>query len=102
MENEKDVNELVEKKRARLTFGGPGHSGEYMLNLDDFDGYKKNIPERICISLREILGNEWDVSNRGSRIEIAFIKEYGKRDDEKILEAISEVIGNEYEIEKRN
>ena len=71
MEKEQGTTESEKRKRAWLTFGSPGHWGEYLINLQDFDGYRKPIPEHVCISLREELGDDWDISNHGSRIEIS-------------------------------
>lgn len=74
-----------------LRFGTPGHEGEYVLNLENHD-IEKPIPGSINSELRQELGSEWDVANRGSRIEITNMKKYGHRDDEKVQSAVKKVL----------
>ncbi|MEK7516830.1 MAG: hypothetical protein AAB562_04510, partial [Patescibacteria group bacterium] len=88
--------EAEPKRKAWIVFGGPGHFGEYLLNLEDCDD-KNFIPNRVANAVQNELGDEWDVSNRGTRLEIAHKTEHGKQDDERVRGAIKKVLGDKYE-----
>ncbi|NQT49734.1 hypothetical protein HQ571_03515 [Candidatus Kuenenbacteria bacterium] len=87
-----------EKPKAYISFGGGGHDGEYMLNLEDCD-HRSFIPQSLADQISAELGGEWDVSNRGTRIEVYYVDEYGHRDDEKVTAAIRKALGSQYDIE---
>jgi hypothetical protein len=77
-----------------LSFGGPSASGEYMVNVGGYN-HQSFIPMSVSLRIAALLGDEWDVCNRGTRIEIMSKKFfYGYRDDPKIVAAVTEVIGD--------
>jgi hypothetical protein len=88
----------IPRKKAWLSFGGPSAEGEYHLHLEDCSTDKNHIPTEVSKAIQTELGNEWDVSNRGTRLEIIY-KNF-ERDDEKIYNAVQKVLGNKYKIEK--
>lgn len=92
--------EAKKKLEGYIRFGGGGHEREYTLNLEGF-GSREYIPQNIADAIQKELGGEWDVSNRGSRIEIYNISKFGSRDDTRILEAINKILGDEYQFETR-
>ena len=69
-----------------LTWGGGGHNQEYIVSLPGLIGVRGDaeIPLSVSNDLQARLGNEREVTNRGSRIEIL-----GGRDDEFIVGAIA-------------
>lgn len=75
-----------------IEFGGPSHSSEYCIHLAGYD-HENLIPPRISQGIAELLGDAWDVANRGTRIEI-FSKKFflGYRDDAQIVEAVKQVV----------
>jgi hypothetical protein len=77
-----------------LSFGGPSSSGEYMVNVAGCD-HRNFIPMGKSKRVSELLGTDWDVANRGTRLEI-FSRRwfYGYRDDAVVLAAVREVFGN--------
>lgn len=76
-----------------LEFGGPSHSGEYTVFVAGHN-HENFIPRSVEQRIAQNLGPEWDVSNRGTRIEI-FSKKffYGYRDDAHVLKSVTDVIG---------
>lgn len=46
----------------------------------------------ISNSIMQALGKDWEISNRGSRIEISSRKRYGLRDDQQVLTAVKNVL----------
>lgn len=91
----KEVFGDKEKRRPRawVVFGGPGHEGEYVFTVEkDLSVYE--IGE-IDSALSEELGDDWGVSNRGTRLEIINKKKYGARDDRTIREALEKVLDPE-------
>jgi hypothetical protein len=90
MERER-IPENERQAAAWVEFGGPGHEWEYVLSFAKFDD-KNFIPGDIQNGLKEELGTEWAVDNRGTRIEIVNNKKYGKRDDDAVRGAIKKVL----------
>ncbi|OGZ07719.1 MAG: hypothetical protein A3C93_06535 [Candidatus Lloydbacteria bacterium RIFCSPHIGHO2_02_FULL_54_17] len=85
---------------AHVIFGAGGHEGEYVLGLENFN-HDNYIPGDIEVQLKEALGTEWRVENRGSRIEINHRREYGKRDDAVVHSALETVLsGYGYRLER--
>jgi hypothetical protein len=60
-------------KKVRVTYGMPGHEGEWVVNIEGFN-LKQFIPMVISDDLEEELldqgADEFTVMNRGSRIEV--------------------------------
>lgn len=77
-------------KSAELGSGHyDGHNGEYRLHLPcitEVRRQERDIPEVVARTLTDLLGEEWEVSNRGDRIEICS-KPLGRYDDELIMTA---------------
>lgn len=80
--------------RAELSFGLPGHELEYTFvpDSDDF------LPSEISESLESALGEDWDVFDRGNRIEIRNKKKLGTRNDEKVKSAIEKSVADGYSL----
>lgn len=89
------------KLGAWTSFGGSGHEGEYLVNLEDCD-WNNYIPQNIPQKIQDILGDEWDVSNRGTRLEIMHKREYGKQNDELVYSAIKEALKDKYNLKIRS
>ena len=70
------------KPGAWLFYGLKGHEREYVVHIDGYD-WDHYISREFSEKLQEILGKEFYVMNRGSRIEIT-----GKRDDARVQEII--------------
>lgn len=84
-----------EKKKiqAELSFNLPEYEWEYVFTTEaGFD-----IPEDIARTLQLELGDEWDVSNKGSRVEIKNRRIIGARDDEKIKSALQKAVAGRYD-----
>lgn len=69
---------LSEAAQAPMTlvWSPGGHPGEYLLRLPcitDIRRKERDIPESIASALADDLGEEWYVSNRGTRIEISHV-----------------------------
>jgi hypothetical protein len=79
--------------KHRLEFGGIGHSAEYVLNVAGYD-HDHDIPDELTARLAGLLP-EWEVCNRGSRIEITSGRFRGYRDDSIVVQAIQNVIAGE-------
>ncbi|HEY4715286.1 MAG TPA: hypothetical protein VIH31_02170 [Candidatus Paceibacterota bacterium] len=71
-----------------VQFGGGGHDGEYMVTIEGFDTMDFYPCNTVASTLKEMIGEEWLVSSRGTRIEIYKKDNYGDRDDQKIEESI--------------
>ncbi len=57
------------------------------------------ISTSIADALTELFAETgWEVFNRGTRLEIRHMKEFGKRDDEAVRLVIQDVLGEKYEI----
>ena len=85
--------ELKEQPKfsAFLRFDTPGHEGEYTLNLEGYN-IERFIPNSIDFELKKELGTDWEVSNRGTRIEIFNRKKFGHQDDTKVQGAVKKVL----------
>jgi len=83
------------KKKAYLNFGQPGHEDEYVLHLADDD-----IPYDMADKIKEILGENWQVLDRGTRIEIGHKRKFGLRDDKKVSGAVEQAISDKYKLHK--
>ncbi len=91
----------VEKAPMLLTWGGDlgsgqytGHNGEYLLHLPCLEkrGEPIEIPTSMSFILGQALGDEWSVSNRGSRLEISHVP-LGLSDHELIMAATTRFLG---------
>lgn len=80
------------KARAELSFGLPGHEREYTF-VPDSDEF---IPSSVAEALESELGNDWNVFDRGNRIEITSKNQLRFRDDKRIKSAIERAATNEY------
>lgn len=85
-----------EKPKVYLTYGGdyPGapHPHEYMINRVDKQWFNQLETKKLE---KLLSGKNWDISNRGTRIEI-LINGAKDRDDEAVAQAVSEI----FEIEE--
>jgi hypothetical protein len=61
--------------KPRLTWGGPGHTGEYVLNLPKYD-HVNYIPWSVEHDIAAVVPG-FEVSNRGSRLELINRAGYG-------------------------
>ena len=77
-----------------VDFGMPGHESEYVVGT----ALGEPIHKDIALELQGELGEEWEVSHRGTRLEIHNKKEYGTRDDIYVISALHEVLGNFSEV----
>jgi len=77
-------------EKSYLMFGENGHEREYVLNVAGHFG-DEFIPQLMSNKLQMLLPN-FDVSNRGTRIEIVG-KPYGSRDDDAVTAAVKHVFG---------
>jgi hypothetical protein len=82
------------KIRADLSFGLSGHESEYLF-IAEIEG---NLPVDIGETIKLELGSDWDVLDRGDRIEIGNKKEYGFRDDQKIMSAFQKAASDRYDL----
>lgn len=82
---------IFNEQKVYIRFGTPGHEGEYVINIDGYN-FEKYIPTMISNSIMQALGKDWEISNRGSRIEISSRKRYGLRDDQQVLTAVKNVL----------
>jgi hypothetical protein len=83
------------KVRADLSFGLPGHEWEYVFIADSDEYLATEIGEMI----RSELGDDWDVFDRGTRIEIRNKQKLGLRDDEKIKSALKKAVADKYNLQ---
>lgn len=86
-----EKNKREKPLSAWVKFGVGGYESEYVLNLEDCN-IDHFIPWNIKSEIKKELGEDWDVSNRGTRIEIVNKKKYGSRDDERVRGAIKKVL----------
>lgn len=88
-------------KKAFLTPPGlGGHQMDYTLNVEGFNLNSGFIPESFTEEFRQALGENWDVSNRGSRLEFIRKDSDSIRDDDSLIKAIEKVLGPKgYEID---
>ena len=80
------------KPKAWLNFGLNGHEKEYVFVMGGID-----IPPDVEESIQTELGEEWELMNRGTRIEIRNRQEYGRRDDERVGSACRVALGDAFE-----
>jgi hypothetical protein len=81
---------IVEVEKAPLTvsWGGPGHESEYIIGLPVITGilgHDADIPHHFELLLQNLLGDRFDVMNRGSRLEAFPLG--GNPDHEAVLKA---------------
>ena len=79
------------QKWRSLTFGEPGHEGEYCLKFEEYND-SNHIPWRIERALRRALP-DWQVDNWGPWMEIRPRSNDGRRDDETIFAAVRALVG---------
>ncbi len=90
MEKEEELeNQEGPKPRATISFDTPGHEFEYVIDIEGF-GVDNLIPISFSAKVQENLGKDWQVANRGTRLEI-ISRQFGRRDDEAIRYALSDV-----------
>lgn len=65
----------------RIAYNMPGHPCEYTLNIPGY-GHDNYIPQAIADRLQLTLGAAFNVSNRGSRLEVTSLAFRGKSGDE--------------------
>ncbi len=83
-----ELNESAPRKKMFLTPPGyGGHQNDYTFNMEGY-GLNNFIPDELANEVASALGDEWEVVNRGSRLEISHKTEYGKRDDTHVMDAI--------------
>ena len=82
------------KIRAELSFGLSGHEWEYTFVPDSDEFLSSEISE----SLKSELGEDWEVFDRGNRIEVRNKKQLGLRDDEKVKAAIERAAADKYNL----
>lgn len=85
--------ELVEEKpTAEVTFNSAGHEDEYTVHLSPYsiDAY---IPQSLSEQLQLALGSRWQVSNRGTRLEIL-----GPQDDAAVQAAMNDTFGEQFKV----
>lgn len=72
-----------------------GHPGEYILDLLCITGIRgrpdRFIPDSIADKLGDMLGDEWFVGNRGTRIEISHVP-LGPSDHELMVETTTRLL----------
>ena len=97
MEKEK-IQEIKDiKKRIDLQFGIGGHEDEYILTMPySRDDLPFQYFEEEKIQLK--LGEDWDVNNRGTRIEIRH--KNGLQNDELVKDALRVGLEESYWIEE--
>jgi len=89
-EFEEDRIEHKPRPQIFVDFGLPGHEGEYVVGTTAEGPIRRDI----ALEFQEKLGEEWEVTHRGTRLEIHNKKEYGTRDDVYVISALHEVLGN--------
>ncbi len=63
------------KRQAWVTWAGPGHEREYTVNFEEY-GHSSNgsdesyIPQEFVQKLKDMIGEGFNIDNRGSRLEI--------------------------------
>ena len=65
----------------------PGYQGEYRMHIDSLE-YTPQVFSRL---IEQTLGEDWDVSNRGTRIEVTNLTGRGMevvRDDKAVIDAV--------------
>ena len=84
-----------------LTPPNSSHPGDYALNLEGYGiNDAEHVPQSIADALQEKLGDEWRIGNRGTRLEISHVSEFGKRDDLLVMNAVEQILSqNGYRIE---
>jgi hypothetical protein len=87
-------NQEKRKVRAEFSFGIAGHEWEYVFIADSDDP----LPSEIGETLQLELGDDWEVVDRGTRIEIKNKQKLGLRDDEKIQSSIEKVVSGRYDL----
>ena len=70
-----------------ISWNAPGHPKEYLINLPGLIGHRgeDEIPGSISSDLQKKLGEEWNLVNRGHRLEAYSM---GMRDDEFVAGAV--------------
>ncbi len=85
------------KLKAWVEFGLDAHEKEYVFNVEHLAAEKTmDVPSNIIQQLEELIGADWEIIDRGTRVEIRNRKEYGRRDDEIIRKAVEQAIGDKF------
>ena len=87
-------------QKAYLSFGAPGHDFEYVFTVHD-EEEERNLPA-IAHGVQVLLGTEWSVRFRGSRLEITSTSSSGLRGDEAVQNAFKKVLNGKYLLEETN
>ena len=96
--NKEPKVEKTRKPLASVEFGGNGHETEYVLTIHaDKYSAAERAPWEWEDKFVELFGEEWDVMDRGARIEITppNLKRTPETDS-KLKEVIKSVIGDDY------
>ncbi|OHA13832.1 MAG: hypothetical protein A3G49_04455 [Candidatus Sungbacteria bacterium RIFCSPLOWO2_12_FULL_41_11] len=89
---EKESHFEKEKKPwAMIEFGVSGHEKEYIVVLENYDE-KNYIPSEIEDEIQNALGDDWDVDNRGTRLEIINRKKFGLQDDALVITMVKKIL----------
>lgn len=84
--------------KAYVSYGASGHDFEYVFTVHD-EAEERNLPA-IAHGVQLILGTDWSVRFRGSRLEITSANGSQLRDDETIASALRKVLNGKYLLEK--
>ncbi len=102
-------SEVGYKPKSSLQFDPPGHYDEYVFLVEKWRASDPDtLPPEIGEVVREELGADWDVMDRGSRIEVVkkapkdwkIGEQFNKRDDDKVVAAFQKALaalGDPYE-----
>ncbi len=96
MESPKKLEKKIESQFKKAFLSPPGlggHQFDYTLHLDGYSSSGKFIPNGIHDDFKEFLGPDWEVLNRGSRLEFINRIDISKREDDLIINAIQQVLG---------
>lgn len=86
--------------KAYLSFGAPGHDFEYVFTVHD-EEEERNLPA-IAHGVQLLLGSDWSVRFRGSRLEIMSTNVPERRNDEVVQTALRKVLNGKYLLEETN
>lgn len=85
------------KEKVYAVFGESGHENEYVFTMPD--AKEQRIPFQVLESLLDAFEEkEWEVLERGTRVEIRHRRVSGKQADEMITQVLKKVLGEQYEV----
>src|SRR5687768_8889232 len=80
------------RPKAWLEYGLGGHEKEYIFSVEEATS-REFIFDEIERSVQAELGKNWDVANRGTRIEVICKNPFGAREDERVRSAFEKALG---------